>query len=93
MKKRSQVEILRKEFSELPTGVEPMTIQILIPVSGRSWVQLPLGAKKNSFSEYFDLRFFIIYTLPKSPIRPFIIKIITSLFWFLLRTMLRTHRS
>ena len=60
MKKRSQVEILRK-FSEPPTGVEPMTFQI--PV-GRSnhwamgvswWARSYTRCLENSFSGVFRL--------------------------------------
>ena len=57
MKKRSQVEILRKRFFEPPTGVEPMTVQIPVGHSNRydlahhqspiaQWLERPSGTRK-----------------------------------------------
>ena len=65
MKKRSQVEILRKRIFWAPNGSRTHDL----PDTGRSWVRLPLRAQKILFLSISPLtRFFIIYTLSKSPI-------------------------
>ena len=61
MKKRSQVEILRKKIQSSPTGIEPMTFQVPVGCSTTELWRTHCGeqghtTRENFFSEYFDLR-------------------------------------
>ena len=70
MKAEVKVENLELSFWA-PNGsrIHDLPDTGLQPVSGRSWVRLPLEAQKILFlSNSTWERFFIIYTLSKSPI-------------------------